>query len=120
MANIDAACAAIGRDPASLGRTAAIRIDLPGRAQPHGEAVSPITGSVDEIAATIARYGELGIAHLNIWLEPNTVAGVLPPPMREMVIDRASAATPARYPWMISRNRAETAIGSSCCQTLRP
>lgn len=73
---IDAACLAIGRDPSTLARTVAIRIDLPGTPPVDGEAISPITGSLEEIAQTLGRYAELGVTHVNVWLEPNSVAGI--------------------------------------------
>jgi alkanesulfonate monooxygenase SsuD/methylene tetrahydromethanopterin reductase-like flavin-dependent oxidoreductase (luciferase family) len=73
---IDAACAEIGRAPESLARTAAIRIDLPGRLVSPDESISPITGSPQQIAETLHRYREMRISHVNVWLEPNSVAGV--------------------------------------------
>jgi alkanesulfonate monooxygenase SsuD/methylene tetrahydromethanopterin reductase-like flavin-dependent oxidoreductase (luciferase family) len=73
---IDAACVAIGREPASLQRTVAIRIDLPGRLPKPGEAISPISGSLPDIAETLNHYAELGVSHVNVWLEPNTRAGI--------------------------------------------
>lgn len=73
---VDAACAAAGRDPRSLGRSVAIRIDLPGRAPREGEKISPITGSPDEIAETLRAYAKAGIDEVQVWLEPNSHLGI--------------------------------------------
>jgi probable F420-dependent oxidoreductase len=73
---VDAACRKENRDPTSVGRSVAIRIDLPGRKITEGEKVSPITGSTAEIAETLRAYADAGIEHLQIWLEPNSLAGI--------------------------------------------
>ena len=46
---VDAACAAIGRDPATLERTAGVWVDLP--TAPRREGWNALTGTPDEIAA---------------------------------------------------------------------
>jgi alkanesulfonate monooxygenase SsuD/methylene tetrahydromethanopterin reductase-like flavin-dependent oxidoreductase (luciferase family) len=83
--DVDAACAATGRDPATLERTAAIMVDLPGFA---GTPVAPwvlnlrsrrepaVTGSTEELAGTLRQLADDGITHVQLWIEPNTVAGV--------------------------------------------
>jgi alkanesulfonate monooxygenase SsuD/methylene tetrahydromethanopterin reductase-like flavin-dependent oxidoreductase (luciferase family) len=82
-AAVDAACAEIGRDPATLGRTTAVMIDLPGQAHPSGSWVGPVregakpaSGTPEELAMLLRAYAQQGISHLQIWLEPNTLAGV--------------------------------------------
>jgi alkanesulfonate monooxygenase SsuD/methylene tetrahydromethanopterin reductase-like flavin-dependent oxidoreductase (luciferase family) len=73
---VDAACRKENRGPTTLGRSVAIRIDLPGRKSREGETISPITGSTVEIAATLCAYANAGIGHVQIWLEPNSLAGI--------------------------------------------
>jgi alkanesulfonate monooxygenase SsuD/methylene tetrahydromethanopterin reductase-like flavin-dependent oxidoreductase (luciferase family) len=73
---VDAACAAVGRDPESLERSVEVLV-RPGPARPD---VAPeereIRGSLDEIAADLEAYQELGIAELQVQLRPNHPAGV--------------------------------------------
>jgi alkanesulfonate monooxygenase SsuD/methylene tetrahydromethanopterin reductase-like flavin-dependent oxidoreductase (luciferase family) len=83
--DVDAACAATGRDPATLERTAAVMVDLPGVA---GAPVAPwvlnlpsrrepaVTGSTEELASTLRQLADDGIAHVQLWIEPNTIAGI--------------------------------------------
>ena len=84
LAEVDAACAAAGRDPASLERTAALLIQLPELDGVTGYAAAgsrPITGSPDEIAAVLRRCANLGVAHAQIVLDPNTseaISAMLP------------------------------------------
>ncbi len=89
-AAVDAACADVGRDPASLERTISIMIDVGGNSEipasmGRGEA-APISGSTEEIAATIRRFAEHHISHLQIYLLPNTVATIraFEPVLREL------------------------------------
>src|SRR5262249_37830446 len=54
QANFDAACTQIGRDPATLGRTAAIGVALPGHQLmfgPWNVTAGALSGSPDELAA---------------------------------------------------------------------
>jgi alkanesulfonate monooxygenase SsuD/methylene tetrahydromethanopterin reductase-like flavin-dependent oxidoreductase (luciferase family) len=71
---IDAACVTHGRDPATLGRTIAVRVNLSGETIPGG--VEPLEGSPVEIADAIRAYARGGITHLETWLVPSTLAGV--------------------------------------------
>ena len=76
MAGVDAACAALGREPATLGRSVEVLVrtiapDAGGRPDPN-----EVTGRADEIAAALRRYAELGIEELQVQLRPNAVAAV--------------------------------------------
>ncbi len=77
---VDAACADVGRDPGTLERTASIMVDLDGRrAIPASMApgtAQPLSGTPDEIAESIRAFGALGVSHLQIYLVPNSVAGI--------------------------------------------
>jgi probable F420-dependent oxidoreductase len=77
VAAVDAACAAIGRDPTTLERTASVEIDLPGtEPRVFGGRPGQATGSSDELAALIRAYANLGITHLTVCLSPNTPEGI--------------------------------------------
>ena len=69
MAAVDEACREVGRDPATLVRTAGGNIAMPGYT---GRRPDPIRGSEREIAETILRFRELGIQHFVAGLDPCT------------------------------------------------
>jgi alkanesulfonate monooxygenase SsuD/methylene tetrahydromethanopterin reductase-like flavin-dependent oxidoreductase (luciferase family) len=72
---LDAICLEEGRDPATLERTAAIKVEIASHSgSPMG--TEPITGTSQEIADVLRAYGQAGISHVQIWLDPNTVDGV--------------------------------------------
>jgi alkanesulfonate monooxygenase SsuD/methylene tetrahydromethanopterin reductase-like flavin-dependent oxidoreductase (luciferase family) len=64
----DAACAAVGRDPSTLGRSASIVVDLSGT---HGAGGRP-----EQIAGALRAYAREGLSHVQVWLSPCTPAGV--------------------------------------------
>ena len=75
---VDAACRAAGRDPATVGRTAAVFVDMaPGRrASPPLPAhwnFPPLAGPPERLAAELRAYAAEGIGHVQLWLEPNTL-----------------------------------------------
>jgi alkanesulfonate monooxygenase SsuD/methylene tetrahydromethanopterin reductase-like flavin-dependent oxidoreductase (luciferase family) len=78
IADIDAACRKVGRDPASLERSAGVMVDLPARGSPRIDRASdqPLAGSAAEIAAELRACADLGIASAQIWLDPPDLAGV--------------------------------------------
>jgi len=86
---VDAACREVGRDPASLGRTVSVLIDLPGAAGRPRERPPYLTGSADELAEAFRRYAREGISHVQVVLDPNTADGIerLAPVLEEL--DRA-------------------------------
>lgn len=82
---VDSACIATGRDPATLERTAAMMFDLPGFARESGapwvwnlrsRREPAVTGSVEELAGTLRQLAADGITHVQLWIDPNTIAGV--------------------------------------------
>ena len=79
---VDAACMAVGRDPSTLARTVAIMVDLPDRhRRPHDDLVASIregaaSGQPEELAAHLRAYAAEGIEHVQVWLDPCTLAGV--------------------------------------------
>jgi alkanesulfonate monooxygenase SsuD/methylene tetrahydromethanopterin reductase-like flavin-dependent oxidoreductase (luciferase family) len=71
---VDAACAAIGRDPATLARTAAVRVNPPDA--PPRTGWGGLAGSAEEIAADLSRFGIAGFSQVQVWLLSSTVAGL--------------------------------------------
>jgi alkanesulfonate monooxygenase SsuD/methylene tetrahydromethanopterin reductase-like flavin-dependent oxidoreductase (luciferase family) len=77
---VDAACADVGRDPATLQRSVSIMVDQTGTREigpsmkPDG--AEPLTGSPAEIAAGLRAFAAEGIDHLQLYLVPNTLASV--------------------------------------------
>jgi hypothetical protein len=73
LATIEAACREIGRDPATLGITALIGLWFPDlQAKQPSFFGKPLTGSVQEIAAAMRGYAELGVQHIMFQCEPYT------------------------------------------------
>jgi alkanesulfonate monooxygenase SsuD/methylene tetrahydromethanopterin reductase-like flavin-dependent oxidoreductase (luciferase family) len=75
---VDAACREAGRDPATLGRTAAVFVDMaPGRVAspplPAHWSFGPLAGPPERLAEELRAYAREGIGHVQLWLEPNTV-----------------------------------------------
>jgi alkanesulfonate monooxygenase SsuD/methylene tetrahydromethanopterin reductase-like flavin-dependent oxidoreductase (luciferase family) len=80
-AKVNAACAAVGRDPATLARTAAVLVKLPGGPDrltgiPFESDTVPLVGSPDELAEELRAFGHAGITHLQVMLLPSTPAGI--------------------------------------------
>jgi alkanesulfonate monooxygenase SsuD/methylene tetrahydromethanopterin reductase-like flavin-dependent oxidoreductase (luciferase family) len=69
MAQVDEACREVGRDPQTLVRTAGGNIALDGAT---GVRPGPISGSDEEIAATLREFRDLGITHFVCALDPCT------------------------------------------------
>jgi probable F420-dependent oxidoreductase len=64
LAKVDAACAAVDRDPRTLVRSAETLVKT-------GDAFDPVA-----VAAQLGRYADLGIDHIQVQLRPNSVTGV--------------------------------------------
>jgi probable F420-dependent oxidoreductase len=75
QAEVDAACVEVGRDPETLDRTACVLVELPG-ATGTGFAEPPIRGSAQQIAGTLRDYARAGISHVQLRIDPNSIAGV--------------------------------------------
>lgn len=71
---VDAACADVGRDPATLERTATIMFDLdPGAEQ---SARGPVTGDPEHVAEVIRAFGREGITHIQVAGKPGNPASL--------------------------------------------
>jgi alkanesulfonate monooxygenase SsuD/methylene tetrahydromethanopterin reductase-like flavin-dependent oxidoreductase (luciferase family) len=73
-AAVDAACRAVGRDPLSLTRTAAIVVNVSG--QDDCPFPSPLKGTPDQLAAALRSFAQEGIAHVQLLLHPYTLASI--------------------------------------------
>jgi alkanesulfonate monooxygenase SsuD/methylene tetrahydromethanopterin reductase-like flavin-dependent oxidoreductase (luciferase family) len=75
--NMDAACRAVGRDPATLMRTAGSNVVVPDAGDAPDAPASAIRGSAEEIAERLwAFHTEAGVAHQTVILDPWTTRGV--------------------------------------------
>ncbi|CAN5758027.1 LLM class F420-dependent oxidoreductase [soil metagenome] len=74
QARTESACATVGRDPATLERTVAVAIDLPNAQSQVSR--SAITGTPGELAESLSGIAAQGFSHVQIWLEPATMAGI--------------------------------------------
>jgi alkanesulfonate monooxygenase SsuD/methylene tetrahydromethanopterin reductase-like flavin-dependent oxidoreductase (luciferase family) len=78
-ADLAAACASVGRDPATLAITVGINVrypDLATDAFPVGTDGAALTGSAEAVAAGLAEHEALGAEHVIANLEPATPAAV--------------------------------------------
>ncbi|MCC6790058.1 MAG: hypothetical protein IT336_00140 [Thermomicrobiales bacterium] len=73
---MDAICADVGRDPKTLGRSAAVMVDFEGAYGRPGQAVPSLTGTPEELAEEFRAYAREGIDHLQLYPDPCTVAGI--------------------------------------------
>jgi alkanesulfonate monooxygenase SsuD/methylene tetrahydromethanopterin reductase-like flavin-dependent oxidoreductase (luciferase family) len=71
---VDAACAAIGRDPVTLGRTVGVWVDLP--EFPQRSSWNALHGTPEEIAAGLLAYRDAGYGEVQIWLQEPSVAAI--------------------------------------------
>lgn len=78
----DEACAKVGRDPATLRRSACLQVDLPGSERSgtsdlvRAARARAIRGDYAEIAATLRGYANAGVAHVQLWIDPGSPAGI--------------------------------------------
>jgi probable F420-dependent oxidoreductase len=79
---VDTACREVGRDPATLKRSASVLVDVAGHGQPGDHWVADsragraLSGSTEELATALRSYADAGIGHVQVWLDPNTLAEV--------------------------------------------
>ena len=71
-AAVDAACRDVGRDPATLGRTAGLHVNLPGSTRKSGAAV----GGPEELADLLRGFAAEGIEHVQLHADPWNLASI--------------------------------------------
>ncbi|MFT4038692.1 MAG: LLM class flavin-dependent oxidoreductase [Thermomicrobiales bacterium] len=81
-ARVDAACADVGRDPATLERVIGVQVDLLNEqrdaVQPRQFVMHPwpLTGTPEELAAQLRAYTAERVTHMVVWIDPPTPAGL--------------------------------------------
>ncbi|MCC6315731.1 MAG: LLM class flavin-dependent oxidoreductase [Thermomicrobiales bacterium] len=75
-ATLDAACHGVGRDPATLARSVAVLVDLPGRRGRPREKGPFLSGSPEELADNLRGLARAGVSHVQVVLDPNTPSGI--------------------------------------------
>lgn len=81
LAAVDEACAAVGRDPATVERTVTVLVQLPGgegrdEVDDDGQTSRPLAGSADEIADGLRTFAVAGIGHVQLVVDPITQASI--------------------------------------------
>ncbi len=91
LGRVDAACRGVGRDPSAVERTVALHVRLSGAAgRPVNDqtagSIRPIAGDAAEIAASLREFARLGVGHVQLVLDPITVASIeeLAPVLEEL------------------------------------
>jgi probable F420-dependent oxidoreductase len=81
-ARVDVACRDVDRDPATLARVIGIQVDLlnetrqPMQPRQWVKTPWPLTGIADKLAAQIREYAAARVAHMMVWVDPVSVAGI--------------------------------------------
>ncbi len=74
------ACEDVGRDPATLERTACVLLETEGavgRGSSHASRNQPTAPmSNDQVVDVIGEYKERGYSHIIVWIDPNTPAAI--------------------------------------------
>jgi probable F420-dependent oxidoreductase len=81
---VDEACVKMGRDPATLLRTAHLLVDLPGSensgvpdwVRAHRSSRPMLRGTTQQLADSLRAFARAGVSHVQVWLEPNTMAAI--------------------------------------------
>jgi alkanesulfonate monooxygenase SsuD/methylene tetrahydromethanopterin reductase-like flavin-dependent oxidoreductase (luciferase family) len=80
LRQVDEACRSVGRDPATLEKTSAVFVRLPGgagRLTKYDETeVAPLEGSSREISDGIRAYADLGLAEVQLVVDPITIESI--------------------------------------------
>ena len=70
-AQLEAACADVGRDPATLDVTALVALGYPDLGDLPKVAEEYLTGSEEEVAVALQDYARMGVTHLMFHVEPH-------------------------------------------------
>jgi alkanesulfonate monooxygenase SsuD/methylene tetrahydromethanopterin reductase-like flavin-dependent oxidoreductase (luciferase family) len=78
LRQVDDACRAVGRDPNTLEKTSAVQVRLPGgigrvMGDTSSAAIPALEGSSAQIAAGLREYAELGLAEVQLVVDPITI-----------------------------------------------
>jgi alkanesulfonate monooxygenase SsuD/methylene tetrahydromethanopterin reductase-like flavin-dependent oxidoreductase (luciferase family) len=75
LAALEAACAEVGRDPATIGKSAGVVVE-PTSAGGGDALGTPIRGSATEVADVLRGFGAAGFTNVEVILSPPTVAAL--------------------------------------------
>jgi len=75
-AKLEAACAEVGRDPATIEVTVGVAVDFPEAGTDAPDPDRALSGSAEEIAAGLREYADLGVGHVICACAPNTTASL--------------------------------------------
>jgi alkanesulfonate monooxygenase SsuD/methylene tetrahydromethanopterin reductase-like flavin-dependent oxidoreductase (luciferase family) len=73
---VDKACREAGRDPRTVERTAAVLLRFPDGGGRIGATDPPVEGTPEQMADALRAFAAAGIAHVQLVLDPITVASV--------------------------------------------
>jgi alkanesulfonate monooxygenase SsuD/methylene tetrahydromethanopterin reductase-like flavin-dependent oxidoreductase (luciferase family) len=76
---VDEACREVGRDPSQVTRTVAAMVKMPGYTGARDfdrKSAPPLPGDPDELAATLRDFAAAGISHVQLVIDPITVASL--------------------------------------------
>jgi alkanesulfonate monooxygenase SsuD/methylene tetrahydromethanopterin reductase-like flavin-dependent oxidoreductase (luciferase family) len=76
---VDAACMAVGRNPTTLERSVGVVADLTGGGVwpvLHEPGAPLLSGSPETMADALRSYAHAGLTRVDVWLAPNTLAGL--------------------------------------------
>jgi alkanesulfonate monooxygenase SsuD/methylene tetrahydromethanopterin reductase-like flavin-dependent oxidoreductase (luciferase family) len=59
-----------------LERTVSVQVDLPGAVSARNEQDNPLHGTPETIAAALRGHADQGISHIQVLLNPNTLAAI--------------------------------------------
>jgi alkanesulfonate monooxygenase SsuD/methylene tetrahydromethanopterin reductase-like flavin-dependent oxidoreductase (luciferase family) len=81
LRDLDAACRSVGREPATLEKTSAVLVRLPGgtgrvMGDTSQKDVPPIEGSAAEMAARLRDFAALGLAEVQLVVDPITIESI--------------------------------------------
>jgi len=76
LAALEAACAEVGRDPATIGKSAGIAVEPTSITGAEAVLGSPVKGSAEEIADAFRAFGAAGFTNLELVVWPPTLAAV--------------------------------------------
>ena len=81
LRDVDEACRRVGRDPATLQKTSAVLVRMPGgrgrvMGDPELGAAPPLEGDTATIARGLREYADLGLAEVQLVVDPITVESI--------------------------------------------